>query len=150
MIKHVITIYFMVFSSINSIYSQNSIFQGKVIDDDFQSIMGVWIMVNDSIKVGETGMDGCFQFETTLPVNKLSFLYLEMEKADLKISEDCYYIELIMIPYPYYDFMSYRKINKIRRKRYKKLPKLHQEAYEKGIFQSPEVCYIQEFVEFKE
>lgn len=72
-----------------------------------------------------------------------------MEDADLKLSENCIQIELIMISDAHYDFMSFRKINKIRRKLYKNLPRLHKEAYEKGIFQSPEACYIQEFSEYR-
>ena len=108
------------------------------------------IIINDSVKIGRTGLDGCFRFEVSLPVNKLTFQSIGYEFADLKITEDCNYIELIMVPDFTYCFMSYRKINKERRKLYKKLPELHQEAYEKGIFQSPEVCYIQEFIEFKE
>lgn len=147
--KHVLTL-LMVLLSVNSIYSQSRVIQGKVIyDDDLEPIIGAWIFVNDSIKVGETGIDGCFQIETKIPVNKLSFWYVGMENADLRLSENCNQIELIMISDATYDFMSFRKINKIRRKIYKNLPRLHKEAYEKGIFQSPEACYTQEFFEYK-
>ncbi len=149
MIKHVF-ILLIVFSSINSIYSQNRVIQGKVIyDHDFEPIPYADIIINDSIKIGRTGRDGCFQFETSLPVNKLSFWYYGMEEADLTLSDNCNYIELIMIPLPHRCFMSLRKINKERRKLYKNLPRLHKEAYEKGIFLSPEVCYIQEFYEYR-
>ena len=149
MIKHVITI-ILVFSSVNSLYSQSRVIHGKVIDEyDFEPLPYADIIINDSIKIGRTGLDGCFQFETSTPVNKLAFRYIGMEPADLQLSDDCNYIELIMVWFPNYCFDSFRKINKKRRKKYKKLPKLHQEAYEKGIFQSPDVCYIQEFVEFK-
>ena len=148
MIKHIITI-LIVFSSVNSIYSKNRVIQGKIIyDENLEPILGAWIIVNDSIKVGETGRDGCFQFETKIPVNKLSFRYVGMEDADLRLTDNCNYIELIMVGDSTYDFMSFRKINKIRRKLYKNLPRLHKDAYEKGIFQSPDVCYIQEFSEY--
>ena len=148
--KYVLTLSMVLFS-VNSIYSQNRVFQGKVIDEyDFEPLPYADIIINDSIKIGRTGLDGCFQFETSLPVNKLSFRYVGMEDADLILSENCNQIELIMIFDATYDFMSFRKINKIRRKIYKNLPKLHKEAYEKGIFQSPEACYIQEFIEYSE
>ena len=139
----------MVILSIHSTYSQNRVIQGKVIDEwELQPIIGANIRINDSIKVGTTGIDGCFQFETSLPVNKLSFGMIGMETADLKLFENCNHIEVIMIFMPYYDFKSSRKINKIRKKKYKNLPRLRKEAYEKGIFQSPEVCYIQDFLEW--
>ena len=149
MIKHVIT-FLMVFLSINSLYSQSRVIHGKVIDEfDFEPIIGAPILVNDSIEIGVTGIDGCFQFEAPLPVKKLTFRYVGMEEADLKLSEYCNHIELIMIFNPHQCFLSLRKINKKRRKIYKNLPRLHKEAYEKGIFNSPEACYIQEFYEFK-
>ena len=31
---------------------------------------------------------------------------------------------------------------------YENLPRLYREAYEKGIFQSPEICYKRKFPEF--
>lgn len=149
MIKHVITI-LLVFLSINSLYSQSRVIHGKVIDDlDLEPVIFADIFINDSIKIGRTGMDGCFQFETSLPVEKLTFMNVDMEDATLKLSENCNHIELIMVCWPYRCFMSLRKVNKERRKIYKNLPRRHKEAYEKGIFQSPEVCYIQEFYEFK-
>jgi len=63
--------------SIIPIFSQNRVIQGKVIDEmERQPIIGAHIIINDSIKVGETGIDGCFQFETPLSINKLSFQWL--------------------------------------------------------------------------
>ena len=112
---------------------------------DLQPIIGVQIIVNDSIEVGVTGIDGGFQFETPLPIDILSFKYIGMENADLKLSDNCNHIELIMISMPHYDFMSFRKINKIRRKLYKKLPILHKKAYDRCIFQSSDICYMQVF-----
>ena len=51
MIKHVF-ILLIVFSSINSIYSQNRVIQGKVIyDHDFEPIPYADIIINDSIKI---------------------------------------------------------------------------------------------------
>ena len=148
MIKHIITI-LLVFFSVNSIYSQSRVYQGKVIFNlDFEPVIFADIFINDSIKIGRTGMDGCFQFETSLPIEKLSFRYVGMEEAELKLSENCNHIELIMIDDPHQCFITLRKINKQRRKKYKNLPKLHKKAYEKGIFQSPEACYIQEFHEY--
>lgn len=149
MMKYVFS-FLMVLLSILPIYAQNRVIQGKVIDEHkLEPCIGALVVINDSIEIGVIGVDGCFQIETSLPVNKLSIRYIGFENADLLLSDDCNYIELIMVPYPNYCFMSTRKVNKIRRKMYKDLPKRHQEAYEKGIFQSPDVCYIQEFVEFK-
>ncbi len=129
--------------------SQNRIIKGIVVDEcDFEPIVDVRIIVNDSNYVGVTDINGRFQIEIPLSVNEISFRALAMEDVNLKLSEKCDNIELIMIGRAYYDFMSYRKINKERRKLYKQLPFLHKKAYEKGVFQSPEPCCMQEFVEW--
>ena len=131
------------------VYSQNKMIKGIVVDEcDFEPIIDVRIIVNDSNYVGVTDINGRFQIEIPLSVNEISFRALAMEDANLKLSENCDNIELIMIERAYYDFMSYRKINKERRKLYKQLPILHKKAYEKGIFKSPEPCCMQEFVEW--
>jgi hypothetical protein len=44
-----------------------------------------------------------------------------------------------------YDFMSARKIDRLRRKRFEKLPVIHQQAYEKGFFKTKTPCYNQAF-----
>ena len=140
---------FMILSYCNSAYSQNRIIKGIVVDEyDMEALIGVSILINDSIDVGVTDINGHFQIEIPLSINEISFRALAMEDVNLKLSEKCDNIELIMIGRAYYDFMSYRKINKERRKLYKQLPFLHKKAYEKGVFQSTEPCYTREFVEW--
>jgi hypothetical protein len=129
--------------------SQNRIIKGIVVDEcDFEPIVDVRIIVNDSNYVGVTDINGRFQIEVPLSANKIFFRYVGYEDADLELSENCDNVEVIMFLLGYYDFMSYRKINKERRKMYKGLPKLHKEAYEKGLFQTPEPCYTREFIEW--
>ena len=131
------------------VYSQNRIIKGIVVGEcDFEPIIDVRIIVNDSNYVGVTDIYGRFQIEVPLSVNEISFRALAMEDVNLKLSEKCDNIELIMIGRAHYDFMSYRRINKERRNLYKQLPVLHKNAYEKGIFQTPEPCYTREFIEW--
>ncbi len=147
MFKYIFILLIMILSC--PVYSQNKMIKGIVVDEcDLEPLMGVSVLINDSIDVGTTGVDGRFKFETSLPINKISFIYIGYERADFILSEECDNIEVIMILDSTYDFMSYRKINKERRKLYKQLPILHKKAYEKGIFQSPEPCCMQEFVEW--
>ena len=147
MIKHFF-LFLMLFLSIDLVYSQNRIIKGMVIDYSLEPLIGVDVVYNDSIKVGVTNVDGSFQIEVPLSVNNLIFRLVGVESANLKISDECNNVEVIMFLLGYYDFMSYRKVNKVRKKMYKELPKLHKEAYEKGIFQSPEPCYTRDFVEW--
>ena len=74
MIKYFL-VFFMLFLSYNFVYSQNRVISGMVVDDspELYPIIGVSVIINDSINITETGVDGSFQFETSLPVYKLSF-----------------------------------------------------------------------------
>ena len=47
-----------------------------------------------------------------------------------------------------YDFMSLRRAERKRKKRYKKLPEIHKQALEKGIFKADCACYGREFESF--
>jgi hypothetical protein len=89
-----------------------------VVDDspELYPIIGVSVIINDSINITETGVDGSFQFETSLPVYKLSFSLVNYERVDLMLLEKCNIVDVVMITDATYDFMSYRKINKERRK----------------------------------
>ena len=138
----------MMISSFDSIYSQNRTIKGLVIDESFESIISAEIIINDSINVGKTGTDGRFQFETPLTDFKLKIMYVGMEEAELEITEGCNNIELIMMDDMTYCFLSPKKVDKDRRKRFNNIPKLHKEAYDKGIFQSPDICYSRKFREF--
>jgi len=117
MIKYFL-VFFMLFLSYNFVYSQNRVISGMVVDDspELYPIIGVSVIINDSINITETGVDGSFQFETSLPVYKLSFSLVNYERVDLMLLEKCNIVDVVMITDATYDFMSYRKINKERRK----------------------------------
>ncbi len=130
-------------------YSQNRIIQGKVVDDiDLQPVLFLMIFIDDSIKVGEADTCGFFRIEVPKNVDKIIFKSIDTEVTELTISNDCNYVELIMVADFKYDYRSIRKINRRRKKRYDNLPKLHKEAFEKGIFKYPDICYTQKFIPF--
>jgi hypothetical protein len=56
------------------------------------------------------------------------------------LSADCANLEVILLAHPTYDFMSVRRVNRLEFKRFKHLPHLHQQAYEKGLFTSRAPC----------
>ena len=45
-----------------------------------------------------------------------------------------------------YDFITLKKVDRLRMRIFKKLPKLHKEAFEKGIFKTDKACYTQVMV----
>ena len=47
-----------------------------------------------------------------------------------------------------YDFISLRRAEKKRKKRYKKLSEIHKQAFENGVFETEHVCYNRNFESF--
>lgn len=105
----------------------------------------VSIMINDTIEIGKTDIDGFFKIDIPISEKKISFVYVGMESATVELIDKCEKIELVMMYRYYYDFISLKQIEKERKKRYKKLSIIHKEAFEKGIFETEYACFIRKF-----
>jgi hypothetical protein len=132
--------------SIGSIYSQNRTIKGRVITNELKTIPMAFIMINDTVQVGKTDLNGFFQIDTPISEKKISFRYVGIEPADIEIVDKCDEVEVVMILRSTYDFMTLRKVDRLRMKEFKKLPEFHREAFEKGIFKTDKACYTQEFI----
>jgi hypothetical protein len=71
--------------------------------------------------------------------------FIGFERAKIKFNDDCDTIEIVMMESSTYDFMSGRKIDRDRLRRFSKLPELHLQAYKKGLFKKELMCYTREF-----
>ena len=129
-----------------SLYSQYKTIKGRVISNQFDIMIGVPIMINDTVKVGETDLDGFFQIEISDSVKKILFRYVGMELASIGLIDTCDEVEVVMMLSSTYDFMTLKKVDRLRKKKFKKLPELHKEAFAKGIFKTDKACYTQEFI----
>ena len=69
-----------------------------------------------------------------------------MEPTIIELKDKCDDVEVVMILRSTYDFITLKKVDKLRMKKFKKLPELHREAFEKGIFKTDKACYSQEFI----
>ncbi len=124
---------------------QNRSVSGKVISEDLEPLAGVQIRNSDNELVGETDFDGQFNIIISEKNDSLLFFYAGMEFADIKLKEDCENVEVIMMHYVIYDFISSKKIDRLRKKRFKKLNEKHLLATDKGIFQNKQSCYVRNF-----
>ena len=137
----------LVFSvSVCSLYSQNKTIKGRVISDQFDIIIGVSIMINDSVKVGRTDLKGFFRIEIPDSLKKILFRDVGMESATIELVDKCDEVEVVMMLSGTYDFITLKKADRLRMRRFKKLPELHKEAFAKGIFKTDKACYTQEFM----
>ena len=139
----------LVFSiSICSLYSQNKTIKGRVISENFETLPGVSIMIKDTVKVGRTDMKGFFQVDIPLSEERIQFSFLGLESTTIELKEKCNNIDVVMMYLYTYDFITLKRADRKRKKRYKKLPEIHKQAFEKGIFETKCACYNRTFKSF--
>ncbi|WP_321515394.1 hypothetical protein [Marinifilum fragile] len=144
-----ILIVFIVFSvSICSLYSQNKTIKGRVISEDFETLPGVFIMVNDSIEVGRTDLNGFFQIDIPISEKKILFEFVGIDPTTIELVDKCDKIEVVMMYTYTYDFITFKRAERKRKKRFKKLPEIHKQAFDKCIFETEYPCYKREFESF--
>lgn len=144
--KKLLIIFIVLCVSICSLYSQNKTIKGRVISDQFDILIGVPIMINDTVEVGKTDINGFFQIEMSVSEKKISFKFVGLDPATIELVDNCDEVEVVMMLSSTYDFRAPKKVDRLRMKRFKKLPELHKEAFEKGIFKTDMACYTQEFI----
>jgi hypothetical protein len=146
--KKFLTTYIVLSVSICTLYSQNKTIKGRVVDDNLETLPYVSIMINDTVEVGRTDLNGFFQIDMPVAEKKIVFMFLGLEPAIIEFVDKCDDVEVVMMLSGTYDFMTLKKVDRLRMKRFKKLPELHKEAFEKGIFKTDTACYIQEFIPY--
>jgi hypothetical protein len=119
-----------------------------VISDQFDIMIGVPIMINDSVKVGKTDLKGFFRIEIPDSLKKILFSDVGMESETIELVDKCDEVEVVMMLSFTYDFITLKKADRLRMRRFKKLPELHKEAFAKGIFKTDKACYTQEFIAY--
>ena len=135
----------ILFASAYYLNAQNRVITGRVISDDLIPAPGISIFVNDSIEVGVTDMEGYFKITISKNIKEIKFMGFGLEPAIIELVDNCDIIEIVMMYSGSYDFISLRRADRIRKRKFKKLPKIHKLAYEKGIFNTREPCYVRKF-----
>ncbi len=140
----------LIFSiSTGSLYSQNQTIKGTVIDNHFlETLPVVSIIINDTVEVGRTDLSGFFQINIPVSAKKILFRCVGFEPATIELMDTCHEVEVIMMYDGTYDFMTLKKVDRLRKKKFDKLPELHKEAFMKGIYKTDKACYKQEFIPF--
>jgi len=145
--KKLLIIFIVLYVSSFSLYSQNKSIKGRVIDDNLETLPQVSIMMNDTVEVGRTDIDGFFQIDIPVSEKKIMFMFLGLEPAIIELDK-CDEVEVVMMLSSTYDFISLKKVDRLRMKRFKKLPKLHKEAFGKGLFKTEKSCYTRVFIPY--
>jgi len=143
--KKILILFVAISISMLSLYSQTKTIKGRVISDDLETVPGVFIMINDTVDVGITDLNGFFQIEIPIFIKKISFGTVGLEPATIELIDTCDRVEIVMMLSGTDDFISLRRAERIRKRRFKQLTKIHKQAYEKGLFQTEQPCYKREF-----
>jgi len=129
---------------LNNLYSQNKSIKGRVISEDFETLPMLPIMINDTVEIGKTDLDGFFQIEIPISKKKIFINYAGLESATICLNNKCDNIELVMMFLTNYDFITLKRAERKRKKRYEQLSEIHKKAFEKGIFETKYPCYNRE------
>ena len=144
--KKIVIAYIVLSVSLGGLYSQNKTIKGRVIDNNLETLACVLILINDTVIVGKTDLNGFFQVSIPVSEKKVLFRDVGIELASIELADECDEVELVMMLRATYDFMSFQKIDKLRMREFKKLPEIHKKAFEVGIFKTDSACYTQQFI----
>jgi hypothetical protein len=128
-----------------SVCGQTRTIQGRVISEDLEPLYSVHIKNKDTVLYGETDINGRFKIEIQQNTEVLFLSWVGLERANIKLKNDCDTLEIIMLYAATYDFMSPKKIDRLRLERFNKLPVLYLQAYDKGLFSKKAICYSNVF-----
>lgn len=121
---------------------------GLLISEDLEPIPGLEIKNSEMVLLGKTEMDGRFKISIPQETDSLLFRYVGMEWTDIRLKKDCDTVEVIIMYDATYDFMTLKKVDRLRKKRFDKLPNLHSEAVKNGLFENNNICYERAFEEY--
>lgn len=121
---------------------------GRIITENLEPVPKAIIYNMDTTILGSTDLNGYFNIEVPTETNELLLGFIAMEWTSVKVNDNCQNLELIIMLDVIYDFISIKKINKKRYKRFKEIPKKHLQAYEQGIFKSITPCVTYVFTKY--
>lgn len=129
-------------------YGQRTI-KGRIIDGNLDILPAAGIYDADTLRLGKTDIDGYFELSIPKEADTLIFGFIGYEFATVSIPYTCEYFEIILLPYVRYHYKSNRKIDRLIKKEFDKLPELHGKAVEKGLFIMNAPCFHREFQPIK-
>jgi len=132
----------------SSLFPQNKTIKGRIIDENLEALSYVSIVINDSVEVGKTDINGCFQIDIPVSEKKILFKSFGMDPTTIELVDKCDKIEVVMMLMGTYDFITLKRVDRKREKIFKKLPDLHRQAFENGIFETEHACYNRTFESF--
>jgi len=114
-----------------------------------EMLPGAKIFDKDTTLLETSDWDGYFNINLLEDSDTLIIAYIGMESSKISIPKRCENLEIILLEDGTYDFMSSNKIDRLRRKRFDRLPELHSKAFQNGLFKTEAPCFKREFDPYK-
>ena len=118
---------------------------GRVITEYLEMLPGAKIFDSDTTLLGTSDWNGYFKINLPEDSETLIIADIGMEWAKISISKGCENLEIILLMDGTYDFMSSNKIDRLRKKRFDRIPELHSKAFQNGLFKTESPCFGREF-----
>jgi len=134
----------------SAVHGQIRTIKGTVICEHLELLPGVSIYSLDSVEIGRTNLDGEFNISIQDETDQLMFGFVGLEPMTITFADNCEKLEIIMMYGVHYDFISLSKADRLRKKRFDKLPEVRKKAFEQGIFKSDSLNYSQEFDSYRD
>ena len=138
-------IFFIFFFFCNFFVSGQRTYSGRTIDKFLDSAIGITIFDKDTTKIGQSDLNGYFEIKIPKETDTLIFAGIGYEWATITVPKECENLEIILFLASTYDFMSPRKVDRLRKKEFEKLPELHSQAFHKGLFKTERPCVSRQF-----
>ena len=115
---------------------QTRIITGRVVSEDLEALPYVNIKNSEKLLLAKTDLEGRFKISIQQETDKLIFSWIGMELAEIKLHDKCDTVEVVMMYDGTYDFMTLRKVDRLRKKKFDNLPSLHSDAVKNGLFKN--------------
>ena len=109
-------------------------------EHEFWELNGAIIFGNDSIRLGTANEKGEFELKISANIQTLRIGWIGMYPEEFVLSDECDYLEVILLPDVIYDFVTIKKEERLRKKDRKVLSKLYRKAFELGTFKQEDHC----------
>jgi hypothetical protein len=132
-----------------SLNGQTRTITGRVVSEDLEALPDVNIQNSEKLPLAKTDLEGRFKVSILQETDKLIFSWIGMELTEIKLHDKCDTVEVVMMYDGTYDFMTLKKVDRLRKKRFDNLPSLHSDAVKNGLFKNSNICYERVFKAYK-
>jgi hypothetical protein len=132
------------------VFAQTRTVTGNMVDEHLQPVYEAAIYNVDTMLLGKTEIEGNFKIDIPVETKSLMVGSIGMEWRLLNLTDSCENLEIILLYSGNYDFMSARKLDRLEKKQFDKLPKLHETAHDRGLFKVAVPCYENKFISIRQ